>query len=481
MADICIIYASEDDVVVQKLVLLLRRNWDVWWAEDITHGNWEARVRSEISKTKAVVPVFSHHTENKSYFKDELKFAEKQNRLIFPFFIDKTEPPFGFGDLNRTSAFGWDGDENHHGYLQLQQKITVELGRKLKRVSTLQLHNKILKLPLFVFSLSSFETQVRPIDGVKLFQLLEPDACLISAYDVWKSLKDNNELLDSVKDLRQSRCTLFLDSGNYEAYRKKDQYSEENKNGWRSEYFRQIAGELSPDIAFAFDKTDPKGTIDEVAEQIALNFHEDVNVIHPINFPLCPIVHLPVKKEGTLAECASQLIVKVASTLDPVMVAIPERELGDGLKERFMTVLNIRKALNNLGKYYPLHLLGTGNPISMVALAAAGADSFDGLEWCRTVADYDNGILFHFQHFDCFIEIYRSRLRSQEIRRIIEDPKASYIVRVLSYNIDFYNEWIKTIQDMIDPVQVEHLLKNVPNIGTMLFRELLKWDQIFPH
>jgi hypothetical protein len=155
------------------------------------------------------------------------------------------------------------------------------------------------------------------------------------------------------------------------------------------------------------------------------------------------------------------------------MIAIPERELGDGLLGRVKTVKSIRTALDALGRYYPLHLLGTGNPISMVALASAGADSFDGLEWCRTVANYDNGNLFHFQHFDCFRDVFLGRLQP-EIRSIIENPEATYAARAISYNFDYFKDLTRTMQSMIHSGQVEHLMKMVPNIGIKLFKELTK-------
>ncbi len=480
MADICVIFASGDEAVVRKLVLLLRNHWDVWWAGDIGQGNWEKAVRLEIPKAKAVVPVFSRHTEDKDIFKDELWYSKKQGRLLFPFFIDDTGPPLGFGQLNRTYAIGWTGDASDPGYRQLGEKIAAKLGEtrqgdeNLTRSSTLEFRGKTLQLPCFQFSVSSHETQIHPRDGLWLFQHLQPAAVLISAYDAWKYGKNDRKFLSSIHKLRQSRCAVSLDSGNYEAYRKKDLHSNQNKDGWRREYFRKMAGELSPDFAFAFDKAEPKGSIDEVAEHIISDFRGDENGIHPRDFPLSPIVHLPGKYEGPRAECASQIVSRLVSALDPIMVAIPERELGDGLIERVRTVRDIRRALNHLGKYYLLHLLGTGNPISMVAFAIAGADSFDGLEWCRTVADYDNGSLFHFQHFDCFRKRYLMRLRSQEIRSIVEDSEASYGAKVASYNLDFFTDWIRTIQNMIRAGQAEYLLKMVPNIGTSLFQELAK-------
>jgi hypothetical protein len=62
MADICVVYLSEDEPVVEQLVTLLRRDWDVWWARDIAHGDWEEVVRKEVPKSLALVPVLSGHT-----------------------------------------------------------------------------------------------------------------------------------------------------------------------------------------------------------------------------------------------------------------------------------------------------------------------------------------------------------------------------------------------------------------------------------
>ena len=484
MADICVIYDSKDKALTRKLVSHLRNQWSVWWAEDdIPQGDWEQQDRDQISQANAVVPVVSIHTEKNDIFRDELAWAKKCDRLIFPFFVGKAELPFGFGGLNRTDAFDWNGAVNHPGFQQLIKKIDAKIGchtETPKRLAYLDLSRIKLQLPCFVFSLSSFESQISPKDGIRLFQLLEPAAGLISSYDVWKSnfKRDNTHKKDRIsfsiiKRLRQSKCALFLDSGNYEATHKDDHYSKtKNPDGWHRRLFREMASKISPDIAFAFDKWPTTGGIDEITNRIVRNFRADERAIRELSFPLCPIVHLPEKHESiAVAEYASKIVTKVVEKLDPIMVAIPERELGDGLIERVRTVRAIRSALNGLGKYYPLHLLGTGNPITMIALAAAGADSFDGLEWCRTVADYDDGTLYHFQHFDCFRKEYSSRLQLN-IRKIIENEEATYTAQVASYNLDFFTDWTRTIQNMIHRGNVEHLLKQIPNIGTNIFKEI---------
>ena len=475
MADICVLYASENEEIAEKLVTLLRRNWEVWWAGDIAHGDWDAEVRHQINSSSAVVPLISHYIHSKPILRDEISFALKKNKYIFPFIIEEVDLPFGLGTQNNTQSFGWDGNKTEKGFAQLEKKITSVLPKHITRKRNVSLRNKDLELPNFIFSLSSYDTQVRPEDGLNLFRFLEPTTCLISAYDAWKLLKkDDENFINNVSELCKSNTTLFLDCGNYEAYRRSDIFSKTNESGWSCEKFREIAGIISPDISFAFDEPNPEGTMDEIAEKIISNYYEDENKIPNRNFPLCPIVHLPTKHKEERREYAAKLVAMVTSKLDPVMIAIPERELGSGIIERFITVRDIRRALNELGKYYPLHLLGAGNPISIFAFASAGADSFDGLEWCRTVADYENDRLFHFSHFDCFDKVYLSQIHSQKARLMVENEDAPYTIRVASYNFDYFNDSAKTMRDMVLAGQIEHLLKNVPNIGTMLFEELKK-------
>ncbi len=481
MADICIAYLSEDEPHVEQLVTLLRQHWDVWWAGDIVHGDWEEQVRIEIPKSSAFVPVLSKHVkgERKVIIKDEMRIAKKHKRPILPFLIGPAEIPIGFGDLNHTEAHDWVGDEGHIGYRRLKEKISAVLessSKGMQRLRALKVRDKELRLPAFVFSLSSHETQVNPNEGTNLLRLMEPNASLVSAYDAWKYYDKDKKFYSNIKKMRDSDSVLVLDSGNYEAYRKNDRHSKKNNpGGWHQKYFRNVAARLSPDLSFSFDSIDPKGKeLDQIADKISKNYRADDRALRERDFPLCPIIHLPNKHKGSLAECAAHIMSAVANELDPLMLAIPERELGDGLIERVKTVRDIRKSLNALGKYYPLHLLGTGNPFSIVALAAAGADSFDGLEWCRTVVDYQSWHLFHFQHFDLFSQTHIHRISDPSIKYLIEHKDTPYSTKTLMYNIDFFNDWTRTIQNMIQSGQVESLLKQVPNIGSIIYMEINK-------
>lgn len=485
LTDICVVYLSEDEAVVERLVALLRKRWDVWWARDISYGDWEEVLREQILQSAALVPVFSEHatSERTTILRDEIRLADAQKMPILPFLIGPAQLPMGFGGLHRTEAYGWDGDEEDPGYRQLESRIATAIGSghgfsgELARPRSLAIRGKTLALPAFVFSLSSHETQITPRDGLTLLRMLGPEALLVSAYDASKYLSGRGvkkAFSANVKQVCQSETVLFVDSGNYEAYRKDDRYNpRRNPGGWKTREYRETAARLSPDLVFSFDMVNPKGNRDEVASTIVRRFRNDDKALRERDFPLCPIIHLPQTCEGEIAACASQITAAVASELRPLMIAIPERELGDGIRQRASTVRAIRTALNSLGRYYPLHLLGTGNPLSMLTFAAAGADAFDGLEWCRVVADYQYGHLFHFQQFDCFRDMCLGRVRDRKIRLLIETPGIPYAMKVVSYNVDYFGDLVGEMRESIHAGAIESLLKRLPGgIGRTIAEEL---------
>jgi hypothetical protein len=126
----------------------------------------------------------------------------------------------------------------------------------------------------------------------------------------------------------------------------------------------------------------------------------------------------------------------VADRLTPVMIAMPERELGQGIIEKAETIWKIRKALNETGQYYPIHLLGTGNPLSILIYVLCGSDSFDGVEWFQTTVDHNTGLLYHFQQRELFGQ--QSEFCSK--------PELPYIQATLAHNLLFYRKWMEQIQ-----------------------------------
>jgi queuine/archaeosine tRNA-ribosyltransferase len=120
------------------------------------------------------------------------------------------------------------------------------------------------------------------------------------------------------------------------------------------------------------------------------------------------------------------------------MIAVAERRLGDGILQRFDTVNAIRGNLNSLGRYVALHLLGTGNPISIATYTAAGADSFDGLEWCQTVVDHDSGLLYHLSQAEFFAT-----------QTAWADAGLSFQARTLAHNLEFFAGWMNRLREAV--------------------------------
>jgi hypothetical protein len=171
--------------------------------------------------------------------------------------------------------------------------------------------------------------------------------------------------------------------------------------------------------------------------------------------PVLPIVHAPIlKKGGYKLRDIPRIIREVADRFEPPLIAIPERELGPGLIARIKTVQAIREELSNLPFYQPLHILGTGNPWSMAVLAAAGADTFDGLEWCRMAIDRKEDRLHHFQHFDFFT--YQASVADSPITRgALTDKAVDFAGKVAFHNLDYFADLMKNMREAVSGRSME--------------------------
>jgi hypothetical protein len=256
-----------------------------------------------------------------------------------------------------------------------------------------------------------------------------------------------------------------LDSGNYEASRKADESWSERK------FMRAVAG-VRLDAAFSFDR--PNGSVNERA-RIEAAITAQRRLAGAIGTNAIPIVHLPKRKSGQIRhEAAPSMVARVAADCSSRFVAIPERELGSGLVARAQNVWAARQALDSLAPGIGLHLLGTGNPLSMAILATVGANSFDGLEWCRTAADDETMLLYHSQQFD-FFAYQAARSDNPLVRAAASSGSADYSVRVAVHNLAVMSTWIDTIRrahrdrtldrllsSMLPKGAVDHLVAAVP-------------------
>jgi tRNA-guanine family transglycosylase len=131
---------------------------------------------------------------------------------------------------------------------------------------------------------------------------------------------------------------------------------------------------------------------------------------------------------------------------------VPERDCGESIVEKAHTVHEIRKLLDS-GEKSPdsrmLHLLGCGDPLSMLLFVYAGASSFDSLDWLKYCADPDQLLLHNFSHLellncDCMVCARKDK---------------QYIEKVFLHNLLFYQNYVLRIQELIKENSIGKLLE----------------------
>lgn len=322
----------------------------------------------------------------------------------------------------------------------------------LARPRTLAIGGRDLAIPTYFASVSSLKTALTPRQCVDLLSALSFPSFLISAFDLYHATPDDRlAICDGVRRASDSGSTVLLDSGNYESYWKGRQAD------WQQETFHQVLGATPCNLAFGYDyhdlSDDPNIDVIWTIEQLARDRAAAGSV------PVAPIVH---GRPHDLVKMA----VAVCESTDADLIAVAERELGDGLPERAARLKELRSALDATGRYIGVHLLGTGNPLSLAILTAAGADFFDGLEWCQTAVDHSTGHLSHITHSE-FLE---------QRGRFTDADDLTYFARTLASNLAFFETWIGDLRIAIENDEIERFLRErIPSKMLRVCAERLEW------
>lgn len=441
MADVFIVYTTRDPAAERTAALLaeaLRPQWTVFWDNEIV-GEFTEAIDDEMAKAKCVIPIWSPNAKASPSVHDELTLAREQKIPMIPISIADCRPPYSFGRLSSVKLHNFDGGRDHQGFRNLCRKLNkvVPQNRPPERSTTFAGKS----LPSIFFSVSGHETRLQPIQAIKALRVFGARTALVSAYDLAADPaaaddKKRRSLIYQLKRLKATGATILIDSGNYEASRKQDDL-------WDPDAMHRAIVGVPHDFLFSFDVAKPSTTPSIAARQICTAVAADRA---STDKPIIPIVHAPRGKSGVILDNLPELIHTVASELQPPIIAIPERELGPGLIASAATVMRIRLALDALPFYQSLHLLGTGNPWSIAVLAAAGADSFDGLEWCRVVADDVDLKLSHFQHFD-FVRYQAKMAKSPITQGAIASDKVDFAGKIAFHNLEIMTNFATRLQE----------------------------------
>jgi len=308
------------------------------------------------------------------------------------------------------------------------------------RPAEITIRGRSLPLPIYFPSISSVKTAMPPQEYLRLLLSMRRlnRQFLVSAFDL-AGIEQPQSAQEALASAHQTDIITLMDSGNYESFWKNAQAV------WRQPNFHKILVGFPCDLAFGFDEQQPPTNADEHLALIVERWQTDQ--IAAGSCQIIPIVHAVASELPAL--CAA-----VAAKTGVTILAVPERRLGNGILERAHAVKAVREALNELGRYVVLHLLGTGNPISIVLYSAMGADSFDGLEWCQTVVDHETGLLYHLSQADFFA--------GQTTWG--DDGLLSFQARTLAHNLEFFSDWMQRLRNAINREKLpEFCHSNLPS------------------
>jgi len=308
-----------------------------------------------------------------------------------------------------------------------------------------------IPIPCFFPSVSgAAKNSLSPLEHLKVVMAMRYPHFLISAYDIFHATrKDRLDIHKLLERAASQGQVVLMDSGLYEKKWLR-------ARSWPKENFYGTLRNTPCHLAFCYDNPNPKGSTDQIASAVTRDLTTDQKKgdMKTIN----PLIHAQYPADFPVI-CS-----QVAKRLNPALIAVPERELGEGVLAIAQTVRSIRERLNETGQYYPVHIVGTGNPLSILIYAACGADSFDGIDWCQTVVDHATARLYHSLQLDFFA--HQTPYGS--------DPKLPYLARAFAHNLVFYLEWTEKIRRSIGEGSIaEMIARFIPPKTLIKFQELL--------
>jgi tRNA-guanine family transglycosylase len=154
-----------------------------------------------------------------------------------------------------------------------------------------------------------------------------------------------------------------------------------------------------------------------------------------------PIIHVDSKD-------FIKIVRGVVEGINPQIIGIAERELGATLLERARCIKKIRNELDKINRNIPIHLLGTGNPISILVYSLCGADLFDSFDWYNSIVNPQNGHLYHFIQRELVV----CNCKACEMKNI------PYHLQTMAHNLIFYENFTAEIRKAIEEKRISQII-----------------------
>lgn len=289
---------------------------------------------------------------------------------------------------------------------------------------------KTLVTPTYFPAVSSYGVKHSFQTLVRLLIAYSFPRILISAYDF--HLADNEtrkSLSEEIRSYLEKGSFVFADSGIYESYWKADA-------SWSYDLYKTAVGQMDFDFYSSFDVLPTTKDVGGFAKETVANILASRKLSNKSGF--MPILH---GLHPDMLVSLTSTFVREHPSLS-TFLAIPERDCGDSLVEKAQTIVKIRKILDgddDSNRQRILHILGCGNPISVLLYSYCGANTFDSLDWVKQAIEPQRLTMNDFSHLEltgCQCPICAS-------------TKRDYTEKVLLHNLLFYQNHMLQIQRLI--------------------------------
>lgn len=241
------------------------------------------------------------------------------------------------------------------------------------------------------------------------------ETMLLSAYDL------HYALLGDVKPVLDIPAVLFIDSGGYETspqYESGEVYRLPHKpKRWTIDHLRGVLDRLPTRLTVVAVSYDHRGPLNTQIGRAKSFFKRYPHM-------LSDFLIKPAAKSAALD---MNEVVKVAAQLNGFgIIGVTEKELGNSVLKRLVSIARLRSALDNAGVTAPIHVFGSLDPLITPLYFAAGAEIFDGLSWLRYY--YSNGMATYLESASVLSKGIQARL--DNVKASVLSDNIAYIQRM---------------------------------------------------
>lgn len=139
MAEVFLSYSREDRARAEQVARGLEAaGIDVFWDNEIPPGTtWADYIEQKLGQCKALIVLWSEHSTKSQWVREEARLGRDKGVLI-PAAIDKSTPPFGFGEVQAADLSQWSGaadDPNWRRFVDAVSNVARSTPRAAQNMS----------------------------------------------------------------------------------------------------------------------------------------------------------------------------------------------------------------------------------------------------------------------------------------------------------------------------------------------------------